>query len=273
MDKIKIINEALSIPRVSKRVKTLKISNDQLNDSIIILLDIIQEYNLKEEPKYITSFNLSKNGRLVPTRILSENGKEKKFLNNLITQNITPINTSLRIKDIDQTKERIEVALYLKEYKKDFDKKPKGFYLYGNMGIGKSYISQAMANTLAAKGYSVAFLNIVDLVSTIKSKFSSGYETFINKLKLVDHLFIDDIGAETIVSWFRDEVLLSILSSRMNNNLSTFFTSNYSYEELERYQSRTNGSKYPDKNKSSRLMERIKALTVPISINGKNRRY
>ncbi len=273
MDKINIINTALAIPRIGKRVEELHITKEQLEDALIILLKIIEEFEKEVEPRYITSFNVSSLGKLVPTKILSESGKKDTLSERIITQQISRINTNLRIKDIEQTQERVEVALYLKEYKKEYKNNPKGFYLYGGMGIGKSYIAQAMANTLAEKGHTVAFLNIVDMVSAIKSKFSSGYEDFVASLKQVDHLFIDDIGAESVVTWFRDEILMGILSTRMNNKKSTFFTSNYSYDELQQYESRTTGSKYPDKNKSARLMERVKALTNPIKISGKNRRY
>ncbi len=271
MEKIEIINKALAIERVAKRVKDLKITKKQLEDSLIILLEIISESELDPQPKYITSFNVEYDGSLSMTKILSEAGKEKTFANRLITQDISPINTILRLQDIDRTAERAELGKFITEYKQEDN--PKGFYLYGSMGIGKSFIAQAMANTLAAKGDTVAFVNVGELVSTIKSKFSSGYDVFLNDLKQVDHLFIDDLGAEPISGWFRDEVLLGILSSRMNNNNSTFITSNFSYEELLRVESRTIGSKYPDKQKATRLMERIKALTKPVFIKGHNRRY
>ncbi len=273
MNKTKIINEALAIPRIGDRVKDLKITKKQLEEAIIILLDIIQENLLEREPKYLTSFNISGSGKLVPTKVLSNSGKKSNFMHNLVTQDITPININLRIKDIEQTKDRYPIALYLKGYKKEFANNPKGFYLYGAMGIGKSYVAQAMANTLAEKGFSVAFLNVVDLSSAAKSKFSSGFDSFLLQLKTVDHLFLDDLGAEIVSPWFRDELLLSVLSSRMNNNKSTFITSNFSYKDLEIYESRTKGEKYPNKNKSARLLERVKALTVPIHITGKNRRY
>lgn len=46
-------------------------------------------------------------------------------------------------------------------------------------------------------------------------------------------MILDDIGAEFLSSWFRDEILGAILQYRMMERLPVFFTSNYTPEELE----------------------------------------
>jgi len=48
-------------------------------------------------------------------------------------------------------------------------------------------------------------------------------------------LILDDIGAESISEWVRDEVLGAILQYRMSENLPTCYTSNFDYELLEQY--------------------------------------
>ncbi|GAY75012.1 helicase loader DnaI [Sporolactobacillus inulinus] len=52
-------------------------------------------------------------------------------------------------------------------------------------------------------------------------------------LKKTPVLILDDIGAETITPWIRDEVLGSILQYRMMDHLPTLYTSNFNYDELE----------------------------------------
>ena len=89
-------------------------------------------------------------------------------------------------------------------------------------------------------------------------------------LKNVDILLIDDIGAENVTSWGRDEILGTILQYRMNNKLSTFFTSNLTLEELEDHLSITKNSE--DKVKARRIIERIKQLTEDKELVSKNRR-
>ena len=83
-------------------------------------------------------------------------------------------------------------------------------------------------------------------------------------------LLIDDIGAEKVTSWARDEILGTILQSRMNNLLPTFFTSNLNIQELETHLSLINESE--DKVKARRIIERIQQLTDDMELISVNRR-
>ena len=56
----------------------------------------------------------------------------------------------------------------------------------------------------------------------------------------------------------------------MDNKKITFFTSNFTLDELENHLSETSTS--TDKIKARRIIERIKELTVQISLIGENRR-
>ena len=84
----------------------------------------------------------------------------------------------------------------------------------------------------------------------------------------VDILIIGDIGAEKVTDWGRDEILGTILQTRMNNLKTTFFTSNFTLKELERHLS-NNGS---EPVKSSRIIERIKFLCQDMEMISKNYR-
>lgn len=46
---------------------------------------------------------------------------------------------------------------------------------------------------------------------------------------------IDDIGAESMTSWIRDDVLSVILQYRMQEQLVTFFSSNLDLKALEEH--------------------------------------
>jgi len=84
-------------------------------------------------------------------------------------------------------------------------------------------------------------------------------------------LMIDDIGADAMSSWIRDEVFGVILQYRMQEQLPTFFSSNFTMDELERHLSVTQrGDEEPLKAK--RIMERIRYLTKEIEMTGRNRR-
>jgi primosomal protein DnaI len=59
----------------------------------------------------------------------------------------------------------------------------------------------------------------------------------------------------------------------MSHNKHTFFTSNYNYIQLIKKYSHNSKKNISDFDKANRLVERIKALSFPISLIGKNRRY
>ena len=54
----------------------------------------------------------------------------------------------------------------------------------------------------------------------------------IDYVKKAPVLMLDDIGAETMSAWTRDEILGTILHYRMSEQLPTFITSNFDYAGL-----------------------------------------
>jgi len=59
----------------------------------------------------------------------------------------------------------------------------------------------------------------------------------------------------------------------MDHEKVTFFTSNFTIEELAKRQAKTSKSTFRDYEKANRLVERIKALSKPILIKGENLRH
>ena len=96
------------------------------------------------------------------------------------------------------------------------------------------------------------------------------YESRMKRYQSIDILCIDDIGAEKVSEWSRDEVLGTILQTIMNHNLTTFFTSNLTLEELEKHFTLTDKS--DERIKARRIMERIKQLTIDMELISENRR-
>jgi len=129
-----------------------------------------------------------------------------------------------------------------------------------------------MLNELAKNDKKVAIIYFPEFLRSLKESFGDE-EEFRNKfnfIKKVELLLIDDIGAETTTSWGRDEILGTILQYRMQEHLATFFTSNFSLDELEEHFSFSNNSL--DKVKARRIIERIKQLTEVIVMVSENKR-
>ena len=89
-------------------------------------------------------------------------------------------------------------------------------------------------------------------------------------LENIPVLLLDDIGAEKVTDWGRDEIIGTILQTRMNKGMPTFFTSNLTISELEHHLSLTKEKE--DVVKAKRIIERVKYLTDDIELLGNNYR-
>lgn len=149
----------------------------------------------------------------------------------------------------------------------------RGVYLYGPFGVGKTYILAAMANELAKRGIDVGFVYLPDLIRELKSAIGTRtLESKIDEIKSIQVLVLDDIGAEMVTAWVRDEIIGPLLQFRLLEQLPTFFTSNYSIDDLIKSYARTTDGTV-DKLKANRIGDRIKALATEQFIGGKNYRY
>lgn len=195
-----------------------------------------------------------------------EKKKTKIYLEPLEIENAS-------MKDIDLTdKKREKLIKAVNKFYKDYqnDKNIKGLYVHGSFGSGKTYIIASLFNALSQNGYKALIIYYPEMLRLLKSSFQTNYDELMESIKNSDLLLIDDIGAESITSWSRDEVLGTILQYRMDNKLPTFFTSNLDINELEIHLRETNNS--IDSVKARRIIERIKQLTNDIEIISKNRR-
>ena len=148
----------------------------------------------------------------------------------------------------------------------------QGVYLYGNPGTGKSYLMKGICNYYAKSNKSVSFVQVPLLIQELKQFMTDNEyrQRVMNHLRYSDVLVLDDIGAESITQWTRDEILLPILDERMNKGMKTYFTSNYSMEELEQQYRLAN--KPNNTIASLRILERIRTLSKPVELSGKSRR-
>ena len=163
-----------------------------------------------------------------------------------------------------------KAATFLMNY--EAGKKVKGLYLYGKFGVGKSYILGAIANELARKQISSMIVYVPELLREMKSSIAdSTLNEKIEALKKEPILMLDDIGAEAMSSWTRDEILGPILQFRMLESLPTFFTSNFDFKGLEHHLTYSQRGE-EEKMKAMRIMERIRTLSEPVLVDGRNRR-
>ena len=150
----------------------------------------------------------------------------------------------------------------------------KGLYIYGNFGVGKTYMCYALLNSLVKKGHKVAFVKVDSFIDMMRKLYLSNndeYSSLMNKIKKAEYLVLDDIGSEKVSAFSRDDLLFNILDYRMENKLVTIFTSNLGKNDLLlQYQ-------YDKDDRSSlikakRLLERIDILSDDYVLTGINKR-
>ena len=208
-----------------------------------------------------------------PCKYQKEEIKRNTIKNKTIFFDTPKILQSASLSDLINEKERTNILKYIKEFlkKKINNEDVKGLYLSGSFGSGKSYILSALLNELSNKGYICVNVHYPTLLRRLKKSFNeNNYDEVLDEIMTSHILLLDDIGAENNSPWARDEVLSVILQYRMDNNLTTFFTSNYTIDELDKVLSET--SKGIDEIKSRRIIERIKYLTIEEKLISKDKR-
>jgi len=130
---------------------------------------------------------------------------------------------------------RIKIVNYLNQFINDYKdlNNPKGLYIYGTFAVGKTYTLAMIANELSKKNISSALVYFPDLVANIKSSLSNQeeFEKIIEDLKNVDVLLLDDLGAENMTTWVRDEIFGPIINFRLMEKKPVFITSNLNPRE------------------------------------------
>jgi primosomal protein DnaI len=170
-------------------------------------------------------------------------------------------------------KERSEVLDHLVNFVKNYkkDKFMKGLYIHGPFGRGKTYMLVHTAKELAEKGFKVIFAYYPNLVRELKSSIGNNtLEEMVRDLKETDILILDDLGGESNSAFIRDEVIGPILQYRMDAKKPAFFTSNLDLVQLTEHFALVSNA--IDRPKASRLIERIKAISVEVELSGENYR-
>lgn len=278
----KELEKSLKDESFSKLIKRLKITKDDALKNNSRLLDTVEELKHCENCKGLF---MCKNK--VAGHVLYPNNNEKtlKFLytpcryqNEFVKkmnekeESIDDIKNASMKNIFTDDKNRLPVIKWLKKFYDEYEitNSLKGLYLHGSFGSGKTYLIAALLNELAhAKNANVEIIYFPELLRNLKEDFSL-VEDKLRYLQTIDILLIDDIGAENVTNWGRDEILGTILQYRMIHKKATFFTSNLNINELEGHLSITKDSE--DKVKARRIIERIKQLTDDIELVSANRR-
>jgi DNA replication protein DnaC len=129
---------------------------------------------------------------------------------------------------------------FCKNYAENFLLPCDGILMLGKTGLGKTFLSLAIAKMVISKGYSVIYGSAPDLLRKIvKEDFSWDDENrTIELLKEADLLVFDDLGAE-YDSKPNAPAFCDLINCRINKGLPTIISTNLTESELKkRYEDR-----------------------------------
>ncbi|KRM72883.1 primosomal protein DnaI [Lacticaseibacillus brantae DSM 23927] len=211
----------------------------------------------------------------VPTeaKVAADEAREEANLVTAINMPKSIANASLRTYDFTNRTQALLMAndFYLAQIS-DPKAFHQGLFLTGPFGVGKTYLLGAIANDLAKQGQATTLLHYPTFTVDMKNAIGQNQVTpMLNRVKNAPILMLDDIGAESISPWIRDDVLGVILQYRMQEELPTFFSSNKTMDELAGFLA-GNDRGDDEAVKAQRIMQRIRFLSQEVVVGGENRR-
>jgi primosomal protein DnaI len=209
--------------------------------------------------------------KLKQCHILKGEEDQKKKRNLIRSHHISKDILSASFSAMEPSQGRFNVIEGAIDFCSQFDlgRPKKGLYLYGPLGVGKSYIAGAIVNELVKYNVGSYIVYVPELMREVTESINdNSLSSKLEHLKTISVLVLDDIGAEFLTPWKRDEVLGAILQYRVAEHLPTIYTSNMALDELEEHMTYT--SKGTDWMKAKRIMERIRHYVTPFFVEGVN---
>ncbi|MGX6978773.1 primosomal protein DnaI [Vagococcus elongatus] len=284
-----LVSEVLGHPQVQEFIEEHKdiMTEEVIEKSYAKLYEFVQERKKYEsgdssmlapgyEPKLFLNYR-SIDVTYVPTKELLARQKEAAIRQRVRAVDIPKDVREAKLSEFHLTAERMEAieeaSSFITAFKSQPKKFQKGLYLQGSFGVGKTYLLGAIANELAQYGFRTTLIHFPTFAVEMKQSIgdnSTGEK--LDEVKKSPILMIDDIGADSMTPWVRDDILGVILQYRMQEQLPTFFSSNFDMHQLEHEHLRQSQRGDDEPLKAKRIMERIRYLSKEIKMVGINRR-
>lgn len=282
--KDQIVQKAQNDKDLVQIVKGKDISKEDFSDALAHVEDYLNAKEICKKCKSLDDCKMSIKGtmpflkvvnkKLVPTTkhcnfFINVNGdylNSAKYIKRYFGNELLKV----KLSDVDMsTKDRLLIVEDMINFIENYPNNKKGLFVHGAPGVGKTYTMAAFTNKLIEKNIKVASVFVPDFIADVKglSRDYDAKDELLNSVKRAQVLVMDDIGAERVDSWGRDEILLPLINYRTENGLPTFFTSNYSPLELRKRYSEDGNTVA-----SIRLCERVEMLSKPLKLSGKTRR-
>lgn len=106
--------------------------------------------------------------------------------------------------------------------------------IVGNFGSGKTHLAASISNKLMDDGTPVLFDTFSGHLNKLKAEFNGGKSVYLDKMKKVDMLVLDDVGKEKQSEWSKS-IMFDVINHRYEHLLPMVITTNLRNKELEEY--------------------------------------
>lgn len=140
----------------------------------------------------------------------------------------------------------------------------KSYFLYGDIGTGKTYEAAGLAREALRQGLTTRFYSMARLFDAIL-----GYDRHdpsdytLSSIRNCGFLVIDDLGKEKLTEW-KYEQLFEVIDHRYGHEKMTCITSNYSLSEL--------ADKWGENIGGQAIVSRIAEMCSVVKLTGEDRR-
>ena len=149
------------------------------------------------------------------------------------------INPATGLSSLATMKKAVETCT---DFIKNFEEKPKNLFLYGDTGVGKTFLSNCVAKELLDRGYSVVYLTAFQMFDILSRRVFDRDADAIDANRNIfdcDLLIIDDLGTELANSFTTSQLFLCV-NERILRQKSTIISTNLGLNQiLDTYSERT----------------------------------
>lgn len=111
----------------------------------------------------------------------------------------------------------------------------KGILLSGSYGTGKTHLMASVTNRLLDRGIPCLFDTFSGHTASLIEEFNNGEpRKYLNLMKRVPVLVIDDAGKEKVSEWSQS-VMYDVINTRYESYKPILITTNFSHDDLMRY--------------------------------------
>lgn len=147
---------------------------------------------------------------------------------------------------------------YCRRWKEEYLPKGMGLYIFGDIGVGKTFYASCIANEIArVYGDTVKAMSVTRALNDMFS--TEDKSGFINELAAVDLLILDDFGVQRSTE-YSSETVFSIIDERYKSQKPLILTGNLDYGVIKQ------------KRSHDRVYDRVIDMCIPYRLSGRSKR-